>query len=229
MSLRPADLPGTRVRRKPDRASYHFAAVAAVFDTAPLVHVATVRDGCPVVLPMVHGRLADQLVLHGSPAAGLFRDFRRGSPVCVTATLYDGVVLARSARRHSVNYRSAVAYGVPSPVTDPDALRAALRALVDHIVPGRWAAVREPDDEEVRDIQVWRVPLDHASVKVRAAGPNDLDSDRDLPVWAGHLPARLEYGTPVPAADLPRGLDAPAVRPDPGLWFDSPECPACPA
>jgi nitroimidazol reductase NimA-like FMN-containing flavoprotein (pyridoxamine 5'-phosphate oxidase superfamily) len=209
-------LPSTRVRRKPDRASYDFDAVAAVFDTAPLVQVATVRDGCPVVLPMVHGRLDDQLFVHGSPAAGLFRDFRRGSAVCVTATLYDGLVLARSARRHSVNYRSAVAYGVPSPVTGPGELRAALRALVDHAVPGRWAAVREPDDEELRDIQVWRIPLDHASVKVRATGPIDLDSDRDLPVWAGHLPARIEYATSVPAADLPPGLDPPAVRPDPG-------------
>jgi uncharacterized protein len=209
-------LPSNRVRRKPDRASYDFAAIAAVFDAAPLVHVATVRDGCPVALPMVHGRLDDHLVLHGSPAAGLFRDFRRGSPVCVTATLYDGLVLARSARRHSVNYRSAVAYGVPSPVTGPERLRAALRVMADHAVAGRWEATREPGDDELRDIQVWQVPLDNASVKVRAGTPVDLDSDRDLPVWAGQLPARLEYGTPVPVDDLPSGLAAPATRPDPG-------------
>jgi nitroimidazol reductase NimA-like FMN-containing flavoprotein (pyridoxamine 5'-phosphate oxidase superfamily) len=133
-----------RVRRKPGRARYDAAAVHAVLDAAPFCHVATVRDGRPVVLPMAYGRLGRLLVLHGSAAAGLFRDAGRGSPVCVTATLFDGLVLARSARNHSMNYRSVTVHGHATRITEPAKLLAGLQAITDHLTQGRWAQVRKP-------------------------------------------------------------------------------------
>ena len=140
-----------RVRRKPDRARYDMPEVHAVLDAAPFCHVATVRDGPPVVLPMAHGRLGDILILHGSPAAGLFHDARTCSPVCVTATLLDGLVFARSARNHSMNYRSVTIHGHDTPVNEPGEILAGLRAVVDHVAEGRWEQVRKPAAAELRE------------------------------------------------------------------------------
>lgn len=198
-----------RVRRKPGRARYDIAAVYAVLDAAPLCHVATVRDGRPVTLPMAHGRLEDALLLHGSPAAGLFRDASAGRRVCVTATLFDGLVLGRSARNHSMNYRSVTVHGRAEPVTDPARVMAGLRAVVDHIMPGRWAQVREPTGPELRETALWQVTIGAAAVKVREGGTLDPESDRGLPVWAGHVPARISYGPPIPADGLPPGIAVP--------------------
>jgi uncharacterized protein len=200
-----------RVRRKPDRARYDTAAVHAVLDAAPFCHVATVRRGRPVVLPMVHGRLGDTLVLHGSLAAGLFRDMRRASPVCVTATLFDGLVLARSARNHSVNYRSVTVHGDATEVTDPDEVMLGMWALVEHIAPGRWEQVRKPLLAELGDTGLWQVPIEQASVKARSGSTIDPQPDLSWPVWAGHVPADLVFGQPVPAEDLPGVID-PAGR-----------------
>jgi hypothetical protein len=195
------------VRRKPERARYDADAVHAVLDAAPFVHVATVREGRPVVLPMVHGRVGDTLVLHGSVAAGLFRDLRRASPVCVTATLFDGLVLARSARNHSANFRSVTVHGDATEITEPDELMIGMWALVEHVAPGRWEQVRKPLLSELRDTALWQVRLDEASVKARSGSTIDDVSDIDLPVWAGHIPARLVFGPPVPAIDLPATVD----------------------
>ncbi len=151
-----------QVRRKPDRARYDSAAVHEVLDATPFCHVGTVRDGRPVVLPMVHARLGHTLVLHGSPAAGLFRDTRRGSPVCVTATLLDGLVLARSARNHSVNYRSATVHGHAAAVTETDEAVAAMRALIEHLTPGRWAQLRPLTSDDIRETGLWRVTIEEA-------------------------------------------------------------------
>lgn len=200
-----------RVRRKPERASYDSAAVHAVLDAAPFCHVATVRDGRPVVLAMMHGRRDETLFLHGSVAAGLFRDMRRGSRVCVTATLFDGLVLARSARNHSVNYRSVTVHGDATEVTEPGEVMLGMRALVEHIAPGRWERVRKPLLAELRDTALWQVPIKEASVKARAGSTIDPPSDLALPVWAGHIPARLVFGQPVPADALPASVD-PAGR-----------------
>jgi uncharacterized protein len=204
-----ADQPSARarVRRKADRARYDAGAVHAVLDAAPFCHVATVRDGRPVVLPMTHGRVDSTLFLHGSVAAGLFRDMRRASPVCVTATLFDGLVLARSARNHSVNYRSVTVHGEASEVTDPDELMIGMWALVEHIAPGRWEQVRKPAAAELRDTALWQVGLEDASVKARRGQTTDPESDFAIPVWAGHIPARLVFGRPVPAEGLPGGID----------------------
>ena len=196
-----------RVRRKPERACYDAGAVHAVLDAAPFCHVATVRRGRPVVLPMAHARLGDSLVLHGSAAAGLFRDMRRASPVCVTATLFDGLVLARSARNHSVNYRSVTVHGDATEVTDPDEMITGLRALVEHLAPGRWEQVRKPVLAELRDTGLWRVPIAEASVKTRSGSTIDPPEDLAWPVWAGHVPADLVFGAPVPAEGLPVGVD----------------------
>lgn len=193
----------SNIRRHPERGSADPAIVQAILAAAPMVHVGVVRDGWPVVLPMAHGLDGDALVLHGSAAAGLFRDVRRGSPVCVTATLLDGLVLARSALNHSMNYRCAVVYGRAVPAAD---LLAALRAVVEHNLPGRWAAVRPPTEAELAETGVWTVDLadaaTQASAKVRTGGPKDRPDDSALPVWAGVLPALAGYGPPEPAADL---------------------------
>jgi uncharacterized protein len=196
-----------QVRRKPERARYDAAAVHAVLDAAPFVHVATVRHGRPVALPMVHGRAGDTLVLHGSLAAGLFRDMRRASPVCVTATLFDGLVLARSARNHSVNYRSVTVHGDATEITEPDEVMIGMWALTEHIAPGRWEQVRKPLLAELRDTALWQVRLEDASVKARSGSTIDDPADIDRPVWAGHIPARLTFGPPVPASDLPASVD----------------------
>jgi uncharacterized protein len=197
-----------RVRRKPERARYDAAAVHAVLDAAPFCHVATVRRGRPVVLPMAHARRGDTIVLHGSAAAGLFRDMRRGSPVCVTATLLDGLVLARSARNHSMNYRCVTVHGPAAPVTEPDEMIAGMRALIEHLAPGRWDRVRQPTSAELRDTGLWQVMIEDASVKSRAGSTIDPESDLGWPVWAGHVPAGLVFGLPVPADRLPDGIEA---------------------
>jgi len=181
--------------------------VHAVLDAAPFCHVATVREGRPVVLPMVHARRDDTLVLHGSVAAGLFRDLRRAGAVCVTATLFDGLVLARSARNYSVNYRSVTVHGDATLVTDPDEVMLGMWALIEHVTPGRWEQVRRPVPEELRDTALWQVPIEEASVKERSGTTIDSESDFGLPVWAGHIPARLVFGEPVPAEHLSASVD----------------------
>lgn len=198
-----------RVRRKPERARYDTAAVHAVLDAAPFSHVATVRNGRPVALPMAHARLGEAVILHGSPAAGLFRDARRGSPVCVTATLLDGLVLGRSARNHSMNFRSVAVHGHAIAITEPAEIMAGLQALIEHLIPGRWEQVRKPTSAEIRETALWQVAIDEASVKTRSGSTLDPDSDRIVPVWAGHLPAHLIFGPPVPAEGLPPGIEPP--------------------
>jgi nitroimidazol reductase NimA-like FMN-containing flavoprotein (pyridoxamine 5'-phosphate oxidase superfamily) len=201
--------PLARVRRKPDRARYDTAAVHAVLDAAPFAHVGTVRRGRPVVLPMAHGRRDGVLFLHGSHVAGLFRDAVGGSPVCVTATLFDGLVLGRSARNHSMNYRSVTIHGSARPVTEPEQIIAGLRAVVDHVTPGRWEQVRKPTPAELRETALWQVAIDNASVKARTGSTLDPDADRALQVWAGHVPAWLTFGQPIEAEGVPPGTELP--------------------
>lgn len=201
------------MRRKPGRARYDTATVHAVLDAAPLSHVATVRHGRPIVLPMAHGRIADMLYLHGSAAAGLFRDAAAGSPVCVTATILDGLVLGRSARNHSMNYRSVTVHGSAVPVTDPQEILDGLRAIVNHNIAGRWDQVRKPTSAEIRETGLWRVPIGEASVKMRAGSTLDPDSDRAIPVWAGVIPALMTFGTPIAAEGVPPGTEFPVQQP----------------
>ncbi|MDQ2810444.1 MAG: pyridoxamine 5'-phosphate oxidase family protein [Actinomycetota bacterium] len=203
-----------RVHRKPGRARYDTAAVHAVLDAAPYCHLATIRDGRPVVLPIAYGRLGRLLVIHGSAAAGLFRDADRGSPVCVTATLFDGLVLARSARNHSMNYRSVTVHGHAARITEPGKLLAGLQAITDHLTPGRWAQVRKPTHAELRETALWAVPIETASVKSRSGPTLDPGTDRQLPVWAGQVPVQFVFGPPIPASGLPSGIELPGYLSD---------------
>ncbi len=193
------------VRRAADRARYDEAAVHAVLDAGFVAHVGIADGDDPTVIPMVYGRQGDRLLLHGSVASRLMRHGAVGFPVCVAVTHVDGIVLARSAFHHSVNYRSVVIRGIATRVTDPDALAEGFAVLVDHATPGRSADVRAPDRTETRQTLLLEVPLADAAVKVRTGGPIDDERDLDLPVWAGVVPLPVVPGAPIPAEDLPPG------------------------
>ncbi len=188
-----------RVRRLPDRGRYDRETINSILDEALFCHVGFVSNGQPFVIPTLHARVGDVLYLHGSQASRMLRELRDGLPVCVTATILDGVVLARSAFNHSMNYRSVVVLGVAEEVGGPEK-NEALRAVAEHVMPGRWDDVRQPNEKELRATSVLRLPLDRASAKVRTGPPKDDDADIELPVWAGVLPLRLVPFEPIPDA-----------------------------
>ncbi|MFG2983969.1 pyridoxamine 5'-phosphate oxidase family protein [Streptomyces sp. NPDC048258] len=198
--------------RSRDRARYDRETVHSILDEAYICHLGFVRDGAPVVLPTLFGRVGEALYIHGSTgsrpllAAGKADP---GLPVCVTVTHVDGLVLARSAFHHSLNYRSVVVHGTAYQVTDEEECRIALDALVDHVVPGRSADSRPANAKELAATAVIRLDLTEVSAKLRTGGPNDDAEDLDLPYWAGVVPVAPAYGTPVPAADLAPGTGVP--------------------
>jgi uncharacterized protein len=198
----------TRVRRLPERAAYDRATVHAILDEGFLCHLGFVVDGQPYVIPTGYARVGDTLFLHGSTGSRL--GLRPGMDVCVTVTLVDGLVLARSAFHHSMNYRSVMAIGRTRPVTDPGEKEAALRALVEHIVPGRSDEVRGGDPRELAATAVVALPLAEVSAKVRTGPPSDDEPDYDLPIWAGVLPLALTPGEPVPDPVLDPSVPTPA-------------------
>jgi uncharacterized protein len=193
-----------RVRRVAERGRYDAPTVDAILYEALICHVAFVDpDGHPMVIPTLHARDGDRLLLHTSTGSRLARQAGTGPvPVSIAVTIIDGLVLARSAFHHSMNYRSVVVVGTASPVATDAAKRAALDRFTDHVVPGRAAAVRSPTRRELAATEVLTVDLAHASAKVRAGGVNDEPEDLDLPVWAGILPVRLVAGRPEPDAGL---------------------------
>ncbi len=203
--------PRTDPSRKSQRVGRDRATVHAVLDEAVVCHVGFVDDdGRPVVLPQLHARVGERLYLHGSTGArALRRAADGGLDVCVTVTLVDGLVLARSAFSHSVNYRSVVALGTATVVTDPDEKTAALTAFVDAVVPGRSAGSRPADRRELAATTVLVLPLEEVSVKVRSGPPSDEAEDLDLPHWAGVIPLRTVPGTPEPAPDLAGDVPVP--------------------
>lgn len=198
--------------RSRDRAHYDRETVHSILDQAYLCHLGFVRDGAPVVLPTLFGRVGETLYIHGSTgsrpllAAGKADP---GLPVCLTVTHLDGLVLARSAFHHSMNYRSVVVHGTAYEVTDPDERRMALDSLVDHVVPGRSADSRPANARELAATAVIRLDLDEVSAKLRTGGPNDDPEDLGLPFWSGVVPVAPAYGTPIPAADLTPGMTTP--------------------
>lgn len=203
--------PLTSPTRNADRVSYDRAAVHAVLDEALVCHVGFVVDGRPVVLPQLHARVDDTLYLHGSTGARALRTAReRGLDVCVTATLTDGLVLARSAFHHSINYRSVIAHGTATLVDDPAERTQALAALVEAVAPGRSAGTRGPSAKELAATAVLSLHLLEVSLKVRTGGPNDDPEDLGLQHWAGVLPLTTAAGLPEPAADLPPSTPVPA-------------------
>jgi nitroimidazol reductase NimA-like FMN-containing flavoprotein (pyridoxamine 5'-phosphate oxidase superfamily) len=201
--------PRTQVRRLPERGAYDRAAIHAILDEALVCHVGFAVDAQPFVIPCVYGRVGERLYLHGSSASRMLRALAEATPVCVTVTLLDGVVFARSAFHHSMNYRSVVVLGVPARVDDAEERLAALRAIVEHVVPGRWRESRRPSAAELAQTLVVSLPLDEASAKVRRGDPKDDAEDVASGFWAGVVPLSLTAGAPVAAADLRAGIEAP--------------------
>ena len=195
----------TRLRRLPARGSYDTEVVHAILDAALVCHLGFVHEGQPFVLPTVYARVGDVLYVHGSAASRMLRTLREAVPVCVTVTLLDGLVLARSAFHHSVNYRSVVVLGAAAEVTDEGERLEALRAIVEHVAPGRWSQVRSPSAKELRATMVLRVPIVEASAKVRTGGPIDDPEVMTWPVWAGHVPLALVAGEAVSAPGIEPG------------------------
>jgi len=199
----------TQVQRLPKRGVYQRETVYRILDEGLVCHVGFVAEGKPVVIPTGYGRRGDTLYLHGSPASRMFRALGAGADVCVTVTLLDGLVLARSAFHHSMNYRSVVIFGKATLVEDPAAKREALHAFTEHIAPGRWQEVRQPSEKELRSTTVLAIPLNEVSAKVRTGPPHDDEEDYSLPVWAGVLPLELTPTTPLPDDRLPKETTVP--------------------
>jgi uncharacterized protein len=206
-----------KIQRHPERAVADRDVAFAILDEGLICHVGFVADGRPWVIPTMYAREGETLYLHGSPASRMLRNLAGGVDVSVTVTLLDGLVLARSVFSHSMNYRSVVIAGTATEVVDPDAKRAAMRALVEHVLPGRWDEARQPSAKEMRTTIVLELPLDHLSTKVRTGPPSDIPADRSLPVWGGEIPVSLAFGDPQPDAlvmdpALPASVSAQIAR-----------------
>ncbi|MEE1755508.1 pyridoxamine 5'-phosphate oxidase family protein [Streptomyces sp. SP18CS02] len=198
--------------RSRERAAYDRPSVHAILDEAYVCHLGFVRDGAPVVLPTLYGRVGERLYVHGSTGSRPLRmagDTDPGLAVCLTVTHVDGLVLARSAFHHSINYRSVVIHGIARQVTDPEEKRIALDALVDHVVPGRSLDARPANAKELAATAVLRLDLAEVSAKTRTGGPNDEPEDLTLPHWTGVVPVRSTHGTPIPADDLDPAVPLP--------------------
>ncbi|MFI1102997.1 pyridoxamine 5'-phosphate oxidase family protein [Streptomyces melanogenes] len=198
--------------RSRERASYDRELVHGILDEGYVCHLGFVRDGAPVVLPTLYGRIGERLYVHGSTGSRPLRMTGKADPglaVCLTVTHVDGLVLARSAFHHSINYRSVVVHGIAYEVTDPEERRTALDALVDQVLPGRSYDSRQANAKELAATAVIRLDLDEVSAKVRTGGPNDEPEDSALPHWTGVLPVVRGYGTPIPADDLDPSVELP--------------------
>ena len=200
----------TRVVREADRAVYDREAVYRILDEGFLCHVGFAVDGQPFVIPTSYGRKEANLYIHGSAASRMLRQMKDGLQVCVTVTLLDGLVLARSIFNHSMNYRSVVILGKATLVDDPQEKLAALRALSEHIIPGRWDDVRQPNERELKATSVLRLPIAEFSAKVRTGPPIDDADDYSFPTWAGVIPLETKGGPPIADPGLDLGREVPA-------------------
>jgi len=192
----------TTVRRLPRRAAYDHTTIYSILDAGLVCHLGFMHDDMPFVIPTLYGRLGDHVYIHGSTASRLVRTLSTGLPVCLTVTLLDGLVLARSAFHHSMNYRSVVLLGSAQAVMGTEAKLTALEAITEHVVPGRWADARRPNAQELKATALLTLPIEEASAKIRTGGPLDDEEDFALPVWAGELPMRLVAGAPQADARL---------------------------
>ncbi len=188
----------TRVVREPQRGVYDRETVNQILDEGLMCHVGFVVDGQPYVIPTLYGRDGNVLYLHGSVASRMLRNLQQGVPVCVTVTLVDGFVLARSVFNHSMNYRSVVILGTATLVDDPKEKLSALRAVSEHVVPKRWDDARQPSEKELKVTSVLRIPIEEFSAKVRVGPPVDDEADYSFPTWAGVLPLETKTGAPIP-------------------------------
>ena len=199
-----------RVQRVPDRGVYEREKIYAIVDESLICHVGFVQDGQPYVIPTIHARNGDSLLLHGATSSRLIRHIQEGHEVCVAATLLDGLVLARSIFHHSMNYRSAVLFGRGELIEDPSQKLRALELFSDRIVPGRWNDSRRPNANELKDTAIVSISIDSASAKVRSGPPGEEEEDYALPVWAGVLPVRQSLIKPVPDPRLDPKTPLPA-------------------
>ncbi|MBV7333629.1 pyridoxamine 5'-phosphate oxidase family protein [Chloroflexi bacterium TSY] len=198
-----------RVQRLPDRGHYDTETIHDILDEALICHVGFVQDGQPYVIPTLHARQGDNILLHGSSASRMIRHMQAGNPVCITVTLMDGIVLARSVFHHSINYRSVLIFGHGQPVEDEAEKSVALKAFTEKLIPGRWADARQPTPIELKGTGVVSITVDTASAKVRTGPPKDDEEDYALPVWAGVLPVGQTIGEPVPDQELSAGVEVP--------------------
>jgi len=199
----------TQVHRLPKRGVYDREAIYRILDEGLVCHIGFIADGKPVVIPTGYGRKDDMLYIHGSPASRMFQALGKGADLCVTVTLIDALVMARSAFHHSMNYRSAVIFGKATLLDDPAAKREALHAFTEHVAPGRWQEIRQPSEKELRSTTVLAIPLEEVSAKVRTGPPLDDEEDYTLPVWAGVLPFEFTPMMPLPDDRLPREIPIP--------------------
>lgn len=191
--------PRSRLKRHPERGSGDLERIAEILDAAKICHVGWIDEGRPIVLPTAFGRLDDSVILHGAAEGRFMKALAGGAEVCVTVTLLDGLVLARSAFHSSMNYRSVVIFGRATPIEDRSEKLCALDVLVEHLAPHRSAEVRATTEKELAATTVVRLPIVEASAKVRTGPPIDAKEDLDLPIWGGVVPLRLEPGAPIPA------------------------------
>ncbi len=199
----------TKLKRLPKRGNFDREAVNSILDEALVCHVGFVVDGEPFVIPTSYGRIGDRLIIHGSAASRMMRNLSEGIEVCVTVTLLDGLVLARSAFHHSVNYRSVVIFGRAEKIEDAAEKEAALKALTEHLIPGRWSGTRPPNALELKATTVLTIPIEEASAKIRTGDPVDDEEDYELPFWAGILPLRMIAGEPADDGRLKDGVALP--------------------
>jgi nitroimidazol reductase NimA-like FMN-containing flavoprotein (pyridoxamine 5'-phosphate oxidase superfamily) len=197
------------VVREADRAVYDREAAYRILDEGFLCHVGFVADGQPFVIPTSYGRKDDSLYIHGSAASRMLRQLKEGVAVCITVTLLDGLVLARSIFNHSMNYRSVVVLGNATLVEDPQEKIEALRALSEHILPGRWAESRQPNERELKATSILRVPIEEFSAKVRSGPPIDDEPDYAFPTWAGVVPLEMKAGAPIDDPRLDPAYEVP--------------------
>ncbi|BAY43730.1 hypothetical protein SAMD00079811_13110 [Scytonema sp. HK-05] len=199
----------SQIKRVPQRGNYERQLIYEILDEGLICHVGFVVDNQPFVIPTAYGRVEDKLYIHGSPASRMLRSLLTGIQVCVTVTLLDGLVLARSAFHHSMNYRSVVIFGTATLVQDADEKLEALRAFTEHIVPERWAEVRPPNRQELQGTLVLSLPITEASAKVRTGPPRDDEEDYSLPVWAGVLPLQVVPGDAIADPRLHKEITLP--------------------
>ena len=197
--------PVHRIRRLPQRGSYDRAVIDPILDEGLVCSVGIVAEGQPVVIPMAYVRRGDEIVLHGAQASRLLAAGADAPSVCIGVTLLDGLVLARSAFHHSVNYRSVVLFGAARELTDPADKTAALAALIEHLHPGRWDSIRAPNPKELAATRVLAVQIEAASAKRRSGDPLDDPEDLDWPCWAGQIPLALTRGEPRPSSQRKPG------------------------
>jgi len=188
----------TRLRRKPDRGHFDRETMYAILDEGFVCHLGFAHEGRPWAMPMVYARVDDSLFVHGAAGNFTLSTLASGVEVCVTVTLVDAIVLARSVFHHSVNYRTVMIFGQPRKVEDPVEKQRGLEAIVDHVVPGRRDQARPLNDAEVRASQLLRIEIDEASAKIRSGGPIEEPDDLDLPYWGGHIPLTVVAGAPIP-------------------------------